>query len=290
VFSALFGEPERSLEVFNAFSPVQFPPDTPVTMETLDDVLFMDRVNDLAFLVGNILIVLIEHQSSLNENLPLRLLLYIGRVYEKIVNSEMLYRHALVTIPSPQFIVLYNGERELPNGEDRITLKLSDAFEKLPELREKIQLELEVPVYNINAGHNEAILARSETLRGYSAFIAAVRKYLAQGQDLEDAIRSAVTECVSADILAEFLKRHSSEVLNMLTQEWNWDKYYDIRYEEGIQQGIQRGAEQRAYESARRMFARNVPLEQIAEFTLLPLDRLRVLQQEKNNPKTSKRP
>jgi hypothetical protein len=42
VFSALFGEPDKSLEIFNAFSPVHFPPDTPVTMETLDDVLFMD--------------------------------------------------------------------------------------------------------------------------------------------------------------------------------------------------------------------------------------------------------
>jgi hypothetical protein len=56
------------------------PPDTPVTMKTLDDVLFMDRVNDLAFLVGDLLIVLMEHQSSLNENLPLRLLLYVARV------------------------------------------------------------------------------------------------------------------------------------------------------------------------------------------------------------------
>jgi predicted transposase/invertase (TIGR01784 family) len=98
---------------------------------------------------------------------------------------------------------------------------------------------------------------------------------------------------VRTSILADFLQKHSSEVLNMLTQEWDWEKYYDIRYEEGTQQGMQRGmqqgmqrgmrrgAEQRAYESARRMLARRVPLEQVAEFTQLPLDKLRSLPESK---------
>jgi predicted transposase/invertase (TIGR01784 family) len=291
VFSALFGEPEKSLEIFNAFSPVQFPPDTPVTMETLDDVLFMDRVNDLAFLVKDLLIVLIEHQSSLNENLPLRLLLYIARVYEKIVDNGSLYRHALVTIPAPQFIVLYNGEQSLPNGEDKMTLKLSDAFQKLPEFSDKVPLDLEVTVYNINEGHNEDILAKSATLKDYSTFIATVRKYLAQEQLLGDAIKNAITECMNAGILVDFLERHSSEVLNMLNQEWNTQTYGEIRFSEGVEHGIQQGVqhgiqlgvqqgeERRSCETARTLFEMNLSLEQIAKATRLSLDKVRELYQ-----------
>jgi hypothetical protein len=307
VFSALFGEPEKSLEVFNAFSPVQFPPDTSVTMETLDDVLFMDRVNDLAFLVEDLLIVLIEHQSSLNENLPLRLLLYIARVYEKIVNNASLYCQTLMTIPAPQFIVLYNGEKPLPGGGDKMTLKLSDAFQKLPEFSDKIPLDLEVTVYNINTGHNEDILAKSATLKDYSAFIATVRKYLAQGQLLGEAIKNAITECINAGILVDFLKQHASEVLNMLNQEWNTQTYGEVRFSEGVQQGIQLGIQQgvqqgiqqgvqqgiqqgvqqgiqlgeerRSYETARILFEMSLPLEQIAKGSQLPLEKVRELYQ-----------
>jgi hypothetical protein len=285
VFSKLFGEPEKALEAFNAVSGAQFPPGTQVTMETLDDVLFMDMVNDLAFMIGSLLIVLIEHQSSLSKNLPLRLLMYVARVYEKIVQNDLLYRSALVPIPAPQFIVLYNGEQDLPNGEDKMTLKLSDAFEKLPELKGKLPLELEVTVYNINEGHNEDILAKSETLNGYATFIATVRKYLTQKQPLEDAIRNAVTDCINAGVLAEFLEQHSTEVLNMLTQEWNTQTYGEVRYSEGIQEGMELG-EKRGMELgvtterlnfARRLLAAKMPLEQIASYTLLPLDRLREL-------------
>ena len=60
VFTHLFGEPEKELELYNAFSPVPFPPDTPVRDLTLTDALFMDRVNDLSFCVGDKLVVFLS--------------------------------------------------------------------------------------------------------------------------------------------------------------------------------------------------------------------------------------
>jgi hypothetical protein len=112
---------------------------------------------------------------------------------------------------------------------------------------------------------------------GYATFIATVRKYLAQEQPLEDAIRNAVTDCINAGVLAEFLEQHSTEVLNMLTQEWNTQTYGEVRFSEGMQEGMELGAEQRSLDSARLMIAAKIPLEQIASFTLLPLDKLHEL-------------
>jgi hypothetical protein len=54
----------------------------------LEGVLFKARMNDISFEIGDKLVVLIEHQSTINPNMPLRLLLYIGRVYEKILGDE----------------------------------------------------------------------------------------------------------------------------------------------------------------------------------------------------------
>jgi hypothetical protein len=180
-----------------------------------------------------------------------------------------------MTIPAPQFIVLYNGEKPLPGGGDKMTLKLSDAFQKLPEFSDKIPLDLEVTVYNINTGHNEDILAKSATLKDYSAFIATVRKYLAQGQLLGEAIKNAITECINAGILVDFLTQHSSEVLNMLNQEWNMETFGEVRFEEGVRQEAVR----RSYETARILFEMSLPLEQIAKGSQLPLEKVRELYQ-----------
>ena len=49
----------------------------PVTINTLENVLFMELINDISFEIGGKLVVLIEHQSSVNQNMPLWLLMYI---------------------------------------------------------------------------------------------------------------------------------------------------------------------------------------------------------------------
>ncbi|GHV90722.1 hypothetical protein AGMMS50268_12250 [Spirochaetia bacterium] len=53
-----------------------------MSINTLTDVFFKDQINDLSFTVDNRLVVLIEHQSTINPNMPIRLLMYIARVYE----------------------------------------------------------------------------------------------------------------------------------------------------------------------------------------------------------------
>ena len=114
VFTHLFGEPRNELELYNAFSPIQYPPDTPVIDVTLQDALYMDRVNDLSFRVGDKLVVFFESQASLNENMPLRYLIYCGRVYEKIIDNSVMYSEQRVKIPTPEFYVLYNGIKPFP--------------------------------------------------------------------------------------------------------------------------------------------------------------------------------
>jgi hypothetical protein len=165
LFASLFGEPERAIELYNALSGTNFPPDAKVEMATLEDVLFRDRINDLAFIIEGRLVILVEHQSTINMNMPLRFLIYLGRVYEKIMESYILYRTKLVKIPTPEFIVLYNGLGDAPERE---TLRLSDAFMDAPEIKfnAKLPLELEVSVFNINEGMNAEIVRRCGTLDG----------------------------------------------------------------------------------------------------------------------------
>ena len=184
VFSFLFSDPDTLRELYCALEDVTLPADMAVTINTLDDVLFMDRVNDISFEIGGKLVVLIEHQSTINPNMALRLLLYIGRVYEKIIRDKRIYSTKKIPVPQPEFFVLYNGLAPYP---DENYLRLSEAFEStkplgLPE-KETPSLELVVRVININKGKNEAVAGRCQTLAQYSVFVAKVREHEEEGHE-----------------------------------------------------------------------------------------------------------
>ena len=242
VFSYLFSDPDTLRELYCALKGVSLPDDIPVVINTLEDVLFMDRINDISFEIGGRLVVLIEHQSTVNPNMALRFLMYVARVYEKIVDNRNLYSVKKLSIPQPEFFVLYNGTAPFP---DEQTIKLSDLFKSTEPLGlpEKLThaLELEVKVLNINEGKNEAIAERCALLAQYSAFVGKVRHFEKEGCTQHEAVKKAVIYCRNHDILKELLDINASEVVNMLMTEWNWDDALDVRYEEGIEQGIEQG-------------------------------------------------
>ena len=66
LFSSLFSDPNILRELYCALENVSLPDNVPVNINTLQDVLFMDMVNDISFEIDGKLIVLIEHQSTIN--------------------------------------------------------------------------------------------------------------------------------------------------------------------------------------------------------------------------------
>ncbi|GHV95640.1 hypothetical protein AGMMS50293_19600 [Spirochaetia bacterium] len=242
VFSLLFSNPDILRELYSALEGITLPPTVSIIINTLEDAMFMKRINDLSFTIGKKLVVLIEYQSTINPNMPLRILMYIARIYEKIVESSNIYARGLIKIPRPELIVLYDG----PDTDwDTQELKLSDAFEDVSELgidnTKPPPLELSAVVYNINQGHNKAILQRSETLNGYSAFIDKVREFNNEPGNLKTAIKKAAEYCIERNILKSFLKTHSSEVINMLFAEWKDEEALEYRLNEGIGIGTVKG-------------------------------------------------
>jgi hypothetical protein len=105
-------------------------------------------------------------------------------------------------------------------------------------------------VYNINKGRNAEMASRSPALDGYETFIAEIKDNL-NTMGLPDAIKIAVRNCMSKNILVSFLKEHGSEVENMLLTEWNMADALEVRYEEGVATGEARGVE-KAWEKARK--------------------------------------
>ena len=129
VFRKLFGEnKENALSLYNAVNHTSYTDPDDLEYTTLEDVIYMKYKNDVSFLIDKTL-SLYEHQSSYNPNMPLRGFLYYADLYRKLIHrSERLYSKHLLKIPLPHYIVFYNGSEKYM-GEERRTLRLSDAFE-----------------------------------------------------------------------------------------------------------------------------------------------------------------
>ena len=193
---------------------------TEVKPVMIEQVLYMKYYNDIAMLIDNKIVVLIEHQSTINENMPFRILEYIARIYEKVVKTKNKFGKRLVKIPLPEFYVFYNGKEDFPVEK---TLKLSDAF-MLPEQKysadlANFPLEITVKVVNINIDKGNPILKRCKVLDQYSEFIELVRKSIDSGTD--DPFTTAISQAVKEGFLSDYLARKSTEVENMLMTEYH---------------------------------------------------------------------
>ena len=235
VFVDLFYEDETAennlLSLYNALHGTDYRSRSMIRKIRVGNVLYKNFKNDISFEVGEKLIVFGEHQSTINQNMPLRCLMYVGRAYEQLVDQRARYRDALVRIPTPEFYTFYNGVKEYPLERE---LFLSDAF---LDPTDKNPLEQTVKVININFQKAHDILDKCEVLKEYSQFVNTVRKYAKE----EDSIRKAIYECMEQGILADYLKRKGSEVMNMLIAEYSYEEDMQVKQEEALRIGEKRG-------------------------------------------------
>lgn len=192
LFCILFGQDRDALlQLYNALNGSAYTDPGRLTVVTLDNIIYMRMVNDLAFIVVGTL-NLYEHQSTYNPNMPLRFLLYIAEEYDRIIHGQdaNLYGEKLVTLPTPQCVVFYNGNRET---EDEEILRLSDAFQNRDV---QADLELTVHLRNINLGHNQSLMDGCPRLREYACLVGRVKENLADGISIKASVEEAVNYCL----------------------------------------------------------------------------------------------
>lgn len=275
VFIDLFYTDETArknlLELYNALYDTDYTDPEVIQYIGLENILFKNYKNDLAFTVEKERIVLSEHQSTVNPNMPLRDLLYIAREYEKIVPLRDRYKRGLVRIPTPKFFVFYNGEEAYP--QEKI-LHLSDAF---MERDTDINLELAVRVININTDKKHEILNKCPILREYSEFVETVRKYRKE----EAQLQKAVNECIKKGILADYLYRKSSEVINMLMAEYDYETDIAVQREEAAEEATEKAtkeADRKFLEHIDKLMKKmNLSAEEACKILEEPYDRYQTL-------------
>ena len=151
--------------------------DTQLERVNLEQVLYKSYYNDIAVLVDGQFILMIEHQSTINPNMPLRLLEYVARIYGSIVDSKAKFSRHLVPLARPEFIVFYTGDQELPPES---YLYLSDAFPNQTQNAD-LTLELKVKVCTIKSESPSPVVRSCTDLDQYVQFLQLVEEVKAAG-------------------------------------------------------------------------------------------------------------
>lgn len=286
LFVKLFGDPANKsnlLSLFNFLNGTNYPADTPVDINTLEDVIYMGIKNDVSCIIdGNLLLA--EHQSTINPNMPLRGFLYFGRLYEKFLASrkKMIYSKNRLILPTPEYYIIYNG-KETASAISK--LRLSDSFQN-PSVRS--DYEWTATMINIRNPENQELLKSCNILWEYNQFIETVNSYL-RYHPLEEAVPSAVNECIRGNILKDFLTQHKAEVIGMILTEYDEEEVMEMLKEEYRQEGLALGrAEGKALGKALGkaqiiidfIHSGKLPLDEISQVTGLSLSELAQLESE----------
>ena len=237
VFSYIFRQPENIRELYCALHPE----DTDVKNEdcrlvTLENILTSSMINDLAVLVRNTLIILIEAQSTFSVNISLRIFLYLAKTYKEYVEEHEynLYSTKPVSIPRPELYMVYVGEpRELPEE-----LRLSTLYGGG-------EGDVEVKIRVLKDTGRKTIIDQ------YIRFCEICSEQRRIHGKAEKAIKEILRICKEENVLMPFLMLREKEVQDIMITLFD-EEYIAKMYkrdllsqgrEEGRQEGCQEGIE-----------------------------------------------
>lgn len=247
LFKIIFEDKKELLSLYNALTGKNYQNPDELEINTIDDVIYMHLKNDMSFILDDWQ-NLFEQQSTFNPNQPLRGFFYFADLYKVKYFGKKIYSTRLLKIPTPQYIVFYNGTANMP---DRKELRLSDAFQQ-PTAQPDI--EVVAHMLNINYGHNKELMERCRKLKEYAQFIDIIRHYLRENKQWsnEQAISKAIDDCIQNNILRDILQKERLRVMASILSEFDEVGYkemirqeaYEDAYEEGHEAGLEEGREQ----------------------------------------------
>lgn len=259
VFRNYFNDEARLLSLCNALLGTDA---AALKINTLEGTFFDRQKNDISCVVENNFLVLIEHQSTINENMPFRCLSYVAELMNNLIeDKDKLYHKALIRFPAPRFYVFYDGDANEPLKRE---MWLSDSFNG-----DNSALELVVTALNINFGLEQPLLAKCKYLREYSTLVGKVKEGLRAGLTRKEAISRAVKYCLDNGLMKGYLEEKSQEVFNMLALQWEQDKAIRASYEDGRDDAIE--------SVALNLLNMGLTFEKIQEATKLSMERIKEL-------------
>ncbi len=246
IFRNIFKEKENLVDLYYDISGNILKADD-IRVLDLENYILNSLKNDLSFLTSdNKLIVLIEHQSSVNYNMDIRLLLYYSRLLEKYINERYergLHTSKKIELPSAEFYILYNGKTSI---KDKKSLKTTIHIDGK-------EIDLGTRIIDINydklsdnvINRKDALSAYAYLIKRYNDNIIRIREKEIEKQEslvLIQAFTEALDECIKKGLYPELFGR--KEFKAMALEALSFEEELEVKYEMGKNIGFMEGMEE----------------------------------------------
>ena len=229
VFSLIMKNPKHALQVYNSLNGTNYEDESLITIYQLEKGISLTVRNDASFIIDSHL-NLYEHQSTFNPNMPVRSLIYVAFLLERLLKDQNLYGKKRIMLPVIHCVVFYNGPAEQPAKQ---ILKLSDSYIHYAEVPD---VEIRCTMININAGHNDELLDSCSVLKEYMIFVDKVRNYH-NTMALNDALEQSIDECISENVMKDFFITHRQEVTKVAMLDYTFEKQIELEKKESKAEG-----------------------------------------------------
>ena len=271
IFRYLFRDPQNFVDLYKLISGKTITADELIFKDTSSLVVNKDYYNDISYLTNdNRLIIAVEHQSTINENMALRTLIYYTELLSIYIkeNNLNIFKEKAVKIPKGEFYVVYNGEKPLKN-------KILDLKENFLDGSSDINLKVKIVNINYDKLKNKE---DKNTVTGYSYYVNAIRKYSKYESDMNKVLQLAKEDCLRNKYLSDYLNR--KEFLSMVMEEYTFADELMTYKNDGIEQGIEQGIEKTNLKVIRASLEKNLDIKLISDITGLTTEEIEKLKKD----------
>ena len=193
VFTNLFQDKKYLLQLYQALHPEdKKTTENHLTDITIKNVLTDNIYNDLGFMVGDKVLILVEAQATWTVNIIIRALLYLVQTYHDYLErtKQNLYKSKKVKLPKPELYVIYTGDRK--TKPDMISLT--------EEFFGGKECGIEVKVKMIYDGK------KGDIINQYVLFTKICKEQMKLYGRSQKAILEAIRICKDKNVLKEYLE------------------------------------------------------------------------------------
>ena len=248
IFTHIFKEPKNFLHLLRACQtrPAELS-ESDILPFDLDSVAAIrKRRNDVSFITkDNRLIILVEHQSTINPNMAIRLLLYyfeLVQLWLELCRINLFSSKPIADIPLPELYVAYNGTRELKDYSTQVEIA-----------NEFVNIAVKVRFVDIRFDNLESAHDTDNVLAGYSFLLKEFGIFLGKRKSRDEAFEEARKSCINAGYLKgiidkeDFIMNYKSFLdYDVQVRTEAMEEGIEIGFERGIERGIERGANELA--------------------------------------------
>ncbi len=203
VFTDFFGQPKNAILLYRFLHPEDASStEKDVQIITLENVLTDNLQNDLGILVGDKLMILVEHQEKWDPNVAFRSFFYLGHSYNEYFKIHNIDLHCgkKIGAPKPELYVLFTGKRKnIPKQ-----ISLHDEF--FPGTKKNFDVVIDV----ITDGKPGDVVSQ------YVEFAHICKELYELYRNPRIAAREIVRTCIERNILREYLLSKEKEIVDIM--------------------------------------------------------------------------